>query len=328
MGASVLLLGLESTRAPAAIIDVYPGGSIQAAVTAAGIGDTIQAHAGTYAENVTIPGTKNLTLQGDGRDLVYWNGGAATCVSVGGGSPVVDISGFTFTAAGAGHFGIYAGGIKTGTLSFHDNRFFASGNQSGGIWACKSWNVDIYGNIFSPTSPATGILMSRSKSFDIYDNVATGSGFIVMGFSCSTAAETIGGHHIYGNLLQRSTILFHEDAPSAKPVTILPSTIERNLFHNSSVGLDLRMNGDGWADDILNNDFIGDGVGISVTGVAAVTVTAQYAYLSGNTLDSLGPVIFSPTTLLRQTNLYVPEPASLFLLTLVATRLVARRSHA
>jgi pectin methylesterase-like acyl-CoA thioesterase len=46
--------------------------TIQAAVNAAGDGDTISVAPGTYTEGITLTPGKNLTLVGAGRDVVTW----------------------------------------------------------------------------------------------------------------------------------------------------------------------------------------------------------------------------------------------------------------
>lgn len=64
----VLALAAFGASADAAIIDVKPGASVQAALTVAQAGDTIRIFPGTYGENVTIlSGKDGLVLKGMGK---------------------------------------------------------------------------------------------------------------------------------------------------------------------------------------------------------------------------------------------------------------------
>src|SRR6185369_602428 len=73
----------------AATLCVNPGGtggcfsSIQAAVNATANGDLINVAGGTYAENVLIPASRRLTIQGAGAGVtVVDGGGSAATVDV------------------------------------------------------------------------------------------------------------------------------------------------------------------------------------------------------------------------------------------------------
>jgi len=64
---AVVVLGASTIKplyASPAEIHVYPGDSIQAAINAAGTGDSIVVHEGTYSENVDVNKTVNLLAEG------------------------------------------------------------------------------------------------------------------------------------------------------------------------------------------------------------------------------------------------------------------------
>lgn len=110
--ACIVTLALPLT-ASAADYDVYPPGSIQAAIDSAGDGDTIYVHEGTYVEAVTING-KDLSLVAVGEVIVAPTscGGHGDAIQVYNGN--VTITGFTIDSDLECMGGIYARGGMNG----------------------------------------------------------------------------------------------------------------------------------------------------------------------------------------------------------------------
>lgn len=72
---------------------VYPGGSIQAAITSAGTGDTILVHTGTYTEQLIID--KSLIIRGEGsRPPIIQNSSGPVLIGISGPGIHVTLTGF------------------------------------------------------------------------------------------------------------------------------------------------------------------------------------------------------------------------------------------
>jgi parallel beta-helix repeat protein len=155
--------------ASATTIYVYPGESIQAAVDAAYLGDTILVHSGTYYENVNV--TKQLTLQGvdtgSGKPVVdAGSSGSAITLSADG----ITLEGFKATNSGWGDAGIKVtsndntitgnnarNNNKNGIdLSGSSNNILTNNNASKNVFGINLWyyssNNTLSGNVMSSNS--------------------------------------------------------------------------------------------------------------------------------------------------------------------------------
>jgi len=292
--------------------NVNPGDSIQAAVNAAGTGDTIYISAGTYTEQVSLTPSKSLTITGEGRDVVTWNapaGGACLAGSMQGytGAMSYDISGFTFDvrgdAAATWGAGIQLIRASSGPLSLaiHDNRFVedrASGDSDHwgtSMFLCHNryaerdamgnGAVQVYNNIDTTWG---GMTMSNSQAYDIFANVFDGcSDAIYNGHGCpDQAGQTFGDHHIYGNVFTNASDSLHPGyrTPAidwqyygAGGATHLPSLIELNQFESNDTAIRFGEYTDMTYPDhlVTANNFSGNGMAVMVVGDYPSTLNAQ-----------------------------------------------------
>ena len=319
------MIVVVSGVAQAVTFNVSPGDSIQTAVDGAGSGDTISVAAGTYTEQVALTAGKNLTFVGAGRDVVTWNAPAeGKCItgSMDGytGSMNYDISGFMFNprsaAATTWGAGIQISGAYSGPLSLniHDNRFIedrASGD--GDHWGTSMFlchnryaardgsgnaAVSIYNNIDETWG---GVTMSNSQAYDIYDNVFDGcSDAIYNGHGCpDTAGQTFGDHRIYENTFKNAIDDLHPSngTPSiwwqyygAGGGTHLASLIEENCFYSNDTAVEFILGTDMTypAHVLTDNNFVANGMAVSVVGDFASTLNAQGNWWGA--ADGPGPV--------------------------------------
>ncbi len=225
MALSTVFIGLVGP-AVAANTCVAPGGSggcfstIQAAVNAASIGDTVSVVAGIYTENIVI--TKNLTLLGGfdnappdaartPRSTII-NGGAAGVVISITNSANVTVNGFTITNGDATTNNKRGGGIYVGTANativdnLIENNVASSdsavGGAGGGIYAITS-TIVISGNTIqsnkaysattgSVESGGGGIAVSRATEATIVNNDILSNTAAYLTAS-STSAQGFGG---------------------------------------------------------------------------------------------------------------------------------------
>jgi PGF-CTERM protein len=168
---------------------------IQAAVDNASAGETIYVWNGSYSENVNI-GTSNLTLAGEGSDVVNVNAAPAGGHVFNVTADYVNISGFNVTGAQWGA-GIYLNGGQHCSIS--DNN--ASGNNYG-IYLSSSSDNTLTGNTASDNSDHD-ISIADSPSNTFADNTLNGttvsftySGDITLKGEGSPAADPSGWHNI------------------------------------------------------------------------------------------------------------------------------------
>lgn len=186
----------------AATLCVNPGGtggcysSIQAAVSAAGTGDTINVAAGTYTEQVFISTT--LTLVGAGIDssiikapvtIPPSSNPDSVVVKIAGSGINVELSGLTISGPGPGSCGTIAAGIFVrdgASANIHDNKV-----------------VDIRDNPMSGCQNGVGILVGRAAwatngSATLTNNILQTyqkGGIVVSG---SSSSATVSGNIVAG----------------------------------------------------------------------------------------------------------------------------------
>jgi hypothetical protein len=304
----------------------YP--TIQAAINASSSGDTINVAAGTYVENVFLP-HHSLNIIGAGIDVSIWDGNGGRCIDWNEPSasetittPVeFVITGFTFQSDDPPGGMIKITKVNRNQdigfgLDFHDNRLsvpLVNKSYAYGLWLCRNSGivrdsitgesrVRIHDNIFESNS---GICMSNSDNYDIYDNDFTydvvGNGdaakkntAIFIGNGHTTEQPSRGGHHIWGNdfahigdgydgsesSYPRGAICvdYYFEEVNGTPVpsnfVFLPNTIENNTFNNpcgSGVhyycGDDYTEDNVSYPTDVLRyNNFSGNLYGVYVDG--------------------------------------------------------------
>ncbi|MGA9141397.1 MAG: NosD domain-containing protein, partial [Methanocella sp.] len=170
----IALIAITTVPAAMAATFTVPGNfsTIQAAIDAAGDGDTILVDSGTYAENLIIE--KALTLigmdTGSGRPVVNGNGSTAIAIIENG----VSIQGFMITGAKGPVSTIEPAGIYVygSNVTIADN--IVSGNYNG-IYLGGSSNDDLTGNMAD--SNHVGIYLFQCTNVDVTENSASSNTF-------------------------------------------------------------------------------------------------------------------------------------------------------
>ncbi len=214
----------------------YTTGGIQDGVDFAAAGDTVEAVAGTYTEQVTV--NKSLSLQGAGAGssiikapgvLVGDANGSMNVVTITGGSVNVELSGVTVSGPGPSGCGSINIGIFVrdgANANIHDNAISdirdepLSGCQNGqGVWVGR--------NLFSTTGTAT-----------ITNNVITGyqKGGIVVDRTGSSA--TITGNTVTGVGATPSIAQNGIQVSRGAVASLSGNTISGNLCNHASCGPD------------------------------------------------------------------------------------------
>ncbi|MBU0701973.1 right-handed parallel beta-helix repeat-containing protein [bacterium] len=165
--------------------------TIQAAVNAAGSGDTITVSAGTYTEAVYI--SKGIALVGVGTPVIkppsYTN-----AVKFGSGADNASISGFKITGASSGYCGIYC---YSSSPSITNN--IISGNSGYGIYCYYSSSPTITNNTISGNS-GSGISCYYYSSPTITNNTISGnSGSGIYRSSSYYSSPTISYNDVWNN---------------------------------------------------------------------------------------------------------------------------------
>jgi len=168
--------------------------TIQAAIDAASLGDTVFVRTGTYVENVVV--NKNVSLVGENV--------ATTIIDGGGSGTVVNITAngvqvTSFTIRNSGPKGWVNAGIRLEGASYcsiYGNNITA--NTGYGIWLSYSSDYNnIYGNNIT-ANDLDGIYLSFSRQNNIYENEIKNNRYGV-GLSSSSNYNSISGNIMTGN---------------------------------------------------------------------------------------------------------------------------------
>src|SRR5271157_121104 len=202
----VVMTVLLSNSGDAAFF-VKPGHSIQAAINAAGPGQTVEVQNGTYDENVNV--TKRLILKGIGNPLVDARGkGSAITISANGST----LLGFIATGSGKGSdnagIRVLSGGnmIKNNTVIENNNYGFflyrnsnntiieniARGNRNSGYSLIHSNNNQILGNVVSENKEGISIQTSRGNIIKGNNLTWNRIGINISNYNQSESITTVG----------------------------------------------------------------------------------------------------------------------------------------
>jgi hypothetical protein len=206
--------------------------TISAAITAAGIGDTINVCAGTYVEQVTI--SQDLILNGAGSGtttvkapavLLPDTFGYYNIITIFGATTNAEISGFTISGPGPSNCGSLHTGIfvqKGAYANIHDNVVAdirdnpLSGCQNGvGILVGRAafattGSADIKDNTITNYQKGGIVVNNAGSSANVVDNTVTGAGATTMiaqnGIQISSGGTgTITGNSVSGNLCDHAS---------------------------------------------------------------------------------------------------------------------------
>jgi predicted outer membrane repeat protein len=197
------------SAAPAAAAAVVCPASLQAAIDAAGAGDTIDIAAGTCVENIAIG--KNLTLRGAGAAATLIDGGlSGTVVTISGGA-VVELAGLTIrrgsaTAGDANGGGVLLTGASSVTLRDSVVADNSAAGAGGGIYSQEGGTVTLInstvtgntagsngGGIFSTGTGNSVVIVDSTIS----GNKATlihGGGLYITDGAASVTRSTLSGN--------------------------------------------------------------------------------------------------------------------------------------
>jgi hypothetical protein len=196
-----------------------------------------------------------------------------------GSDTTLELGGFTFD--GVDHYALRISKFATSNLSLniHDNKFLGS---YGAIWACRNSYtprdlsgeapVKIHDNLFYSQ---TGLCMSNSRSYDIYNNdfdlvtdAVKGSEAAYIGSGCVGSCLTRGDHYFHHNIFQGTAgdwaVLDFAFYSNPMGVTHLRNLVEYNTFIGNSNGTRYQMHEPtiSQIDDVIRyNNFIGNSNG-------------------------------------------------------------------
>ena len=231
--------------------------SIQAAIDAAKMGDTIEVYSGTYYENVNV--NKQLNLQG---------------FDTGNGAPVVDGSGVMYTIS------LNADGISLTNFNITNSRW-------DGIVVYSNYNTLVANRVYSNSRNGIVLFYSSNNTL-IENNVSNNIEGIMLYYSNN---NTLTGNNISNN--ERGIILKYSNNSILNDNTALYNTYEgiqltffsrnntliyNNFSSNSWDGIDLISSNDNniTENNVLNNRLYG----ISITG--AVSAETGEIFQSNN----------------------------------------------
>jgi branched-chain amino acid transport system substrate-binding protein len=239
---------------------VVPGGSIQAAVTAANPGDTIIVHDGIYTENIAV--NKRLTIRS--------KNGSANCFvnALNSNDHVfaifadyVNISGFTITGVtGYLKSGVYLWSADYCNIS--NNRILNSGTHECGIYLGSSSSHNLINNNYVSNNDEYGIYIESGNSYNeiannIIINVSEGVSFHS---SCSN------------NNVTNNTII--NDGSDGRAIVLNGGSsnnrITRNTMTSNMYGVSFN-DGCGNNNTIYLNNFIDSTINHVFTGCGALT---------------------------------------------------------
>ena len=220
--AATLVVDDDNVQCPAATFS-----TIQAAVTAASSGDTIQVCAGTYNENVSI--TKSLTLLGaqsgvDARgrsaaESIVTPAAPGTATFTIAFSGLITVDGFSFVGGSAGVQGcIYTNVGPNNNMQIVNNRF--SGYSTQAIWLNRG-----------------GTDMTIDKNVMDGSNIASGSQAIFF-----NGPQDYSGLYFTNNQVINNTNragIFVDGTNNIKESATRAPLIDGNLFDKNNVGMNL-----------------------------------------------------------------------------------------
>ena len=228
--AAILVMG---GAAPAAMIDVNPGDSIQAAINGAADGDTINVAAGTYDETLSInkpisligagPGSTSLTCtSGSHEQLIFLGTNSGSSIA-----GDLTVQGFSLLA-GAGLTGSTPDLIKfrlastTGTITIEDNIFDGNGQADieGIVESQGAGNFNISNNTFQDLRRALW-----------FNNAHDGT---VAGNTMDACGIGMGGNDAKGNG-PRDLVITENTIDDAGYSFVLANNIERIDFTYNTI---------------------------------------------------------------------------------------------
>ncbi|MEA1865306.1 MAG: NosD domain-containing protein [Euryarchaeota archaeon] len=295
--AAIILLTSLTCSAGATDWNVFSGGSIQDAIDSANDFDTIYVHAGTYSGSMNV--FKQLTLVGDGSDVVTVIAKSprsdVVCVN----SDHVTIAGFTVTGATIYRTGIYLNGANHCNISDNnvsgnyygiyllnstDNRIAGntvSSNGRNGMYMANSHNNTVCANTVG-SNVHTGILLAKSSSQnDFYENTIynNSDGFWLYKPSCNY------------NKIHKNTVFDHIGDRGGTPGQNGHAIRLYNASHNRIYENTVYSNYNGislWSassnNDVYGNNITKNTLGMYVDGYT--DCAASHNRIRGNLLDS------------------------------------------
>lgn len=155
--------------------------TIRSAVDAAGDGDVIIVHAGSYTEHVSV--AKRLTLIGEGADVVTVTAAVTSEYIFYVTADYVNISGFTVTEATGSSWisGFYLDNVEHCNIS--DNN---ASNNDNGIYLSRSNDSTLTNNTANSNNEYCGICLYQSSNNTLIGNTASNNRY---GISISTSSN-------------------------------------------------------------------------------------------------------------------------------------------
>lgn len=205
---SLLMLGALFTPPVAGApgpIEVNPGESIQAAIDAAGVGETVSVASGTYHEHLVI--NKSLTLKGAGSDTTFIDGDGIE------GKPIVAIT--------ASNVEIKGFTIENGSAS--------GAEPQGGIQIRYSVNVTCRDNVIRKSYYGI-FLESASNSCDIINNTITDN------YACGIKISVGSFNLIVGNNITNNPTGIYITSTASKNNSLYRNNIINNPTQLNNIG--------------------------------------------------------------------------------------------